>query len=105
MQSFVLTRDELVVIRAAVRFWREENGDDWELLQFYSGVPDACGLTSSELSDLGDKLQCSGLRYLICRQPEVLPTTDHMYRSADKATSDATGQDEIVVTVLVAEPQ
>jgi len=103
MDSFVLTLQELTFVKAAVRFWQDENGADSELLQFYSGVPDRITLTSIDVADVHTKLQRVGLRYLICRQPDLLPTTDRVYDSAVLASEDANGQDEIVATVFVTD--
>ena len=101
MKSVILTNQHLSVIGAALRFWYEENADDQELLQIYSDV------TAKDLPSLDDvrwiveNIAGFELRYLICANPGLQPSSDQLFRSPEAARQEATGIDEIVVTVMV----
>ncbi|WP_417385620.1 hypothetical protein [Gimesia sp.] len=102
----MLTRQNILLITAALQFWAEEmDPGESQLLRVYSGDPTADQIwTADEIQQLRSHLASARLKYAVINAAgtEFL-TTDLLstQQAAEQASTDTTS---LLVTVILPEP-
>jgi len=93
VQPVVLSQAHVTVIRAALKFWQEENGPEaGGLLQTYSEAADDDLPSTEQVQWLMDQIGIMQLRY-------VAISPQHLHQSPESALQAVTEQNAIVCSV------
>ncbi len=102
----MLTRQDILLIIAALQFWAEEmNPEDHHLLKIYSGDPAANQVwTSDEIQRLRTQLNSARLKYTVTNLSGTELLTTELFSTPEAAELARTSDIALIVILLLPEP-
>tara|TARA_R110002111_G_scaffold260867_1_gene332924 strand:+ start:39401 stop:39715 length:315 start_codon:yes stop_codon:yes gene_type:complete len=102
----MLTRQEIMLIRAALQFWVEEMDlEDSEMFAIYAGGPTMKPPWSGEdIQRLRQQLLAARLRYAVCQHDATRVNSPRLFNTSEAASQAKTDDSDRLGVVLVAAP-
>lgn len=101
----MLTRQEIMLIRAALQFWCEEMDlDDAEMFAIYAGVPKIVPNWGEEdIQRLRQELLAARLRYAVCQHDATCVKNPSLFITPETANRAKTEDSDQLGVVLVVD--
>ena len=103
----MLSRKEIMLIRAALQFWCEEMDlEDANLFEVYASSPQIEPTWGQEdIQRLRQQLLAARLRYAVCQHDAASVKTPQQFNTPEAASQEKTDDSDRLGVVLVAEPE
>lgn len=102
----MLTRQDILLINAALQFWAEEmEPEDTQMLKLYAGDPAADQVwTPDEIQRLRRQLASARLKYAVTNASGTALQTTELFSTPQAAEQARTETTDLVATLLLPEP-
>ncbi|QDT23514.1 hypothetical protein [Gimesia chilikensis] len=102
----MLQKQEIMLIRAALRFWYEEMDlEDPEMLAIYSGVPRIIPKwRKADIQELRQQLLVARLRYAVCRSDATSVKILRLFNTPEAASQAMADASDRLGVVMLTDP-
>lgn len=102
----MLSRKEIMLIRAALQFWYEEMDlEDAKMFEIYAGAPSIEPPWSGEdIQRLSQRLQAARVRYTVCQHDATCLKNPRLFENPADAILEKTDDSDQLGVVLVVDP-